>query len=104
MRIGGVWRARRKIGHHSGQIRHQRKALLSIAGHLVAATHVVQDLRQASVLRGRCIGVDIDKDESGVQIHVSLGIVNGKGWQEGGYCTLHKCDICIFEGWTNLVG
>lgn len=52
----------------------------NITRHLVAATHVVQDLRQASVLRGGCVGVDNDNDESRVQLHVSPGIVNGKGW------------------------
>lgn len=51
-----------------------------ITGHLVAAPHEVQDLRHASVLRGRCVWVDADKDESRVQIHAGLEIVNGKGW------------------------
>jgi len=81
MRIRSVWRAGRKIRHHSGHIGCQRKAMIAnITGHPVAATHVVQDFREASVLRGRCIGVDKDKDKSRVHIHVSLGIMNGKGW------------------------
>lgn len=78
MSIGGIWRGRGSVGHHRGHSRCQRKALLGTARRFVATAHVVQNVRQASVLGGRCVGIDGDEDESRVQIHTGLSIVNGK--------------------------